>query len=157
MKRKPILLLIDGQCTLCHGIARFVIRRDRDRQFYFASIQSPLGQRMLAEGRLPGGDLDTFVMIVSGKYYTRSGAALRVVRRLGGLWPLLSIGMLAPGVLRDFVYNLIARNRYRWFGSADACLVPTADVRSRLLEEVEDWRRLGNENKQHAGTDIRGN
>ncbi|TVX97690.1 thiol-disulfide oxidoreductase DCC family protein [Cohnella terricola] len=138
---KPILLLIDGQCNLCHGIARFVIRRDHKAVFRFASLQSSLGQRLLSEGGLRADDLDTFVMIEDGSFYTKSTAALRTCRRLGMPWALTYAGMAVPRALRDKVYDWIAARRYGWFGRHDRCLVPTPDVRGRFVEDgTEEWR-----------------
>jgi predicted DCC family thiol-disulfide oxidoreductase YuxK len=134
--REPIIVLIDGQCNLCHGISRFVIKRDPGARFRFASIQSEQGQRYLRQGNLSGNDLDTFVMIDAGNYYTKSTAALRLVRELKGLWPLLYGLRIVPLFIRDRVYDWVARGRYRWFGYNDRCLVPTEEIRKRFLTDA---------------------
>jgi len=135
--REPIILLIDGQCYLCHGITKFVVKRDPRQRFRFASLQSKLGQQLLVKGQMSTEDLDTFVMVDRGRYYTKSSAALLVMRQLGGLWPLLSIFRLVPKWLRDLVYDVIASRRYRWFGRSEQCLLPSAELRNRFLELVE--------------------
>jgi predicted DCC family thiol-disulfide oxidoreductase YuxK len=132
-----LVLLIDGQCNLCHAITRFVIRRDPAAKFQFASIQSAVGQQLLRQGHLPGKDLDSFVMIDNGSYYTKSTAALRLCREFGGLWPLLYGLRVIPVWMRNPVYDFIARNRYRWFGHHDRCLMPTEDIRKRFI--AESW------------------
>jgi len=136
-KRAPAVLLMDGTCLLCHGITRFVAARDKRGVFRFATLQSRTGTRLLAQGGMPPGDPDTFVMVKNGRYYTKSAAALRVCLRLGGLWPLLFAGIVIPAALRDRGYDYIARRRYRWFGRSEACLMPAEDVRSRFLYDGE--------------------
>ncbi|XID95160.1 thiol-disulfide oxidoreductase DCC family protein [Paenibacillaceae bacterium WGS1546] len=132
--REPIVLLIDGECNMCHGIARFVIRRDPRGRFRFASQQSEYGRRRLAEGGLHADRMDTFVMIDRGTFYTKSTAALRVCMKLGLPWALASVGLIVPRFLRDRVYGFVAERRYRWFGKQEACLLPTPEVRSRFLD-----------------------
>lgn len=136
--KEPILLLIDGHCNLCHSITKFVVKRDRARRFRFASLQSKAGQYLLAEGGLPLDNLDTFVMVQDGRFYTKSEAALRVCREFGGLWPLLYGSIVVPKFIRNAVYDLIANHRYRWFGRTEACLLPTAELRSRFIEDLEE-------------------
>lgn len=137
----PILILIDGDCNLCHHIARFVIKRDPHKKFMFASLQSELGQRLLKQGGLSTEDFDTFVMVSGSQYYTKSGAALRVVKHLKGVWPLLYVGILLPRPLRDWMYDQIAMRRHRLFGRSDACMLPTKDTRSRFVE----WDEKGDD------------
>ncbi|GGF98207.1 thiol-disulfide oxidoreductase DCC family protein [Paenibacillus abyssi] len=137
-REEPALLLIDGHCNLCHAITRFVIKRDAAMRFQFASIQSKAGQRLLAEGSLAADDLDTFVMIQNGRYYTKSDAALRVFGKLGRLWPLLYPLIVFPAFIRDIVYDYIAGRRYRWFGRNEVCLMPTAELRRRFIEDAEE-------------------
>lgn len=107
--KAPVILLIDGECNMCHGISRFVIRRDPTAKFRFASLQSNTGQRMLQEGGLSASDLDTVVMFDNGRYDTKSTAALRLFRKLGGAWALLYIGIIVPKAIRDRVYDMIAK------------------------------------------------
>ncbi|GIO12767.1 hypothetical protein J19TS2_23220 [Cohnella xylanilytica] len=120
---EPIVLLMDGSCLLCRRITRFVAARDSRGVFRFASIQSPAGTRLLERGGLPTREPDTFVMIENGRYYTKSEAALRVFRRLGGPWPLLFAGIAIPAALRDWAYLGI-----RLFGKAQVSLVRTKRV-----------------------------
>lgn len=139
---EPIILLIDGQCNLCHGITRFVIKRDPGARFRFASLQSELGQQLLLAGGLSKDSLDTVVMIEHGsRYSVKSTAALRLSRKLGGFWPLLYGGIIFPRFIRDRVYDFIASRRYRWFGRQDSCLMPTENIRSRFLED--SWKEKG--------------
>lgn len=131
---RPILLF-DGVCNLCNGLVQFVIRRDpAPARFRFAALQSEAGQRLLREHGMSTSDLDTFMMIADGVAHVRSTAALNVLKRLGLPWSLASIFIAVPRPMRDAVYRWIARNRYRWFGRREACMVPTPELRSRFLE-----------------------
>ena len=134
---QSVILLIDGQCNLCHGITRFVIKRDPTAKFRFASLQSECGQRLLRAGGLSTTNIDSFVMIDHGRYYTKSTAALRTYRMLGGAWPLLYGGIVVPKAIRDRVYEFIAKRRYRWFGQHDSCLLPTENIRKRFIEDTQ--------------------
>ena len=130
----PPVLLFDGVCNLCNGAVAFVIRRDPRARLRFAPLQSPAADALLASlgvarDRLP----DSFVLVEDGRVHVRSTAALRVARRLRFPWPLLAVFLLVPRWLRDPVYDLVARNRYRWFGRREACMVPTAELRARFL------------------------
>jgi predicted DCC family thiol-disulfide oxidoreductase YuxK len=115
-----------------------VIKRDPAQRFRFVSIQSAVGQRLLRQASLQSGNPDTFVMIRNGRYYTKSGAALRVLLRLRGLWPLLYVFIAVPVSVRDRVYNYIASRRYRWFGRNEACLIPTPELRKRFWDDNEE-------------------
>lgn len=131
---RPILLF-DGVCNLCNGVTQFVIRRDPPpAKFRFAALQSQAGRRLQREHGLEEGALDTFVLIEDGVAYVRSTAALRVARRMGAPWSLAYAFIVVPRPLRDALYRWISRNRYRWFGVRDACMVPTPELRSRFLE-----------------------
>ncbi|MFB9328488.1 thiol-disulfide oxidoreductase DCC family protein [Paenibacillus aurantiacus] len=136
----PDIMLIDGECALCHGITRFVIERDRATRFRFVALQSPVGIRLLKRHGLPVGDMDTFVLIDGGRAYVKSAAALRVLRKLGGGWRLLSLCLVVPKFIRDWVYDRIAGSRYRLFGRSEVCLLPTPDIVGRfaLAEEGVD-------------------
>lgn len=132
---EPSLVLIDGECNLCSGLVQFIIKRDETGRFRFAPLQSPAGQRVLREAGMEQKDYDTFVLAENGRIYTKSSAALRIVRKLGGGWPLLYGLRIVPPAVRDGIYGLVARNRYRLFGRRDSCMLPTAETRSRFLEE----------------------
>lgn len=127
------IILFDGVCNLCAWSVQFIIRRDPRGQFRFAALQSAAGQRLLAERGLAGPDLDSVVLIEGPRAYTRSGAALRIARRLTGLWPALAALLLVPRPLRDWAYSVVARNRYRWFGQQSECMLPTPELRARFL------------------------
>jgi predicted DCC family thiol-disulfide oxidoreductase YuxK len=127
------IVLFDGVCNYCNGRVNFVIKRDKKDRFRFAALQSDAGKAMLKKYNVPAVDLSSFVLIEDGKYYLRSTAALRLLKKLGGIYSLMYAFMIVPRFLRDRVYNYVARNRYRWFGKMESCMVPTEEVRGRFL------------------------
>ncbi|MGC4100140.1 thiol-disulfide oxidoreductase DCC family protein [Ferruginibacter sp.] len=134
MKQQP-LILFDGVCNFCNGAVNFVIKRDKKAQIQFAPIQSEKGRLYTRQYNLPFDDMNmkSFMFIEDGKVYSRSTAALRVCRYLSGLWPLCYGFIIVPRFIRDAVYNLVAKNRYKWFGVKDQCMIPSPDVRRRFL------------------------
>ena len=130
---RPVILF-DGVCNLCTGSVRFVIGRDARKQFRFASLQSPVAEKLLgAQGR-DGDRLESVVLVVGERTYRKSTAALLIARRLDGLWPLLSALLVIPRPLRDAVYDWIGKRRYRLFGKRDACWRPQAELPERFLD-----------------------
>ena len=128
------VLLFDGVCNLCSGFVQFVIKIDPKGKFRFASLQSEIGQKMLTAAGLSTSDLGTVVLIHSGNVFTHSDVALESARILGGPWSLFYAFSILPRFLRDGIYNWVARNRYRWFGKKDACMMPTPDIQQRFLD-----------------------
>ncbi|HEU4429627.1 MAG TPA: thiol-disulfide oxidoreductase DCC family protein [Myxococcota bacterium] len=127
------ILLFDGVCNLCNGSVQWVIRHDRPGQFRFASLQSAAGRELLGRHGLPVDAMDTVVLVDGAKHWRKSDAALEVLRRLGGVWPLLSALRIVPRALRDSAYDVIARNRYSWWGKREECWLPTPELRARFL------------------------
>lgn len=128
------ILLFDGVCNLCNSTVNFLIKRDKKQLFTFASLQSNTGQALLAKFGLPQAAFHSFVYVKGDKYYQRSGAMLRVLRDLGGIWTLAAVFLLVPPFVRNFFYKIIARNRYRWFGKKNECMIPTPELRKRFLD-----------------------
>ena len=128
------ILLFDGVCNLCNGAVNFIIDHDPKGHFQFAALQSDFGQKTLADLGYDQKDFDSLVLLSKGKVFKKSTAALRIANRLNGLYPLLYLFIIIPPFLRDAVYDLIARNRYRWFGKRDSCRMPTPELRSRFVD-----------------------
>ena len=126
---RPVILF-DGVCNLCTGSVQFVIERDSRKRFRFASLQSPVAEKLL--GRRD--DLESMVLVQDGKTYRKSTAALLIAKRLDGLWPALSVFLVVPRFLRDAVYDWIGRRRYRMFGKRDVCWTPSAKLADRFLD-----------------------
>ncbi len=129
------IVLFDGVCNLCSGTVRFIAPRDRDAYFRFASIQSEAGAELMREHglKVPEGDPTSIVVIDDAGPHQRSDAALRIVKHLKMPWKLLYAAVVVPRFVRDAVYDLVARNRYRVFGKKDVCMVPTPELRARFL------------------------
>ena len=136
--RDVAVIVFDGVCVLCNGWVRFLLPRDRAGRYRFAPMQGDAGRGLLiAQGQDPD-DPRTFLLIEyasdgSARVSTDSTAVLRVLAGLGGVWRLASIGHLIPRPLRDAGYRVIARNRYRWFGRRQACVLPSGDEAARFL------------------------
>lgn len=127
------IILFDGVCNLCNGFVQFVIKRDEKARFKFASLQSEIGQEILHKHNLPVDELTSVIYVQNEKVFLRSEAALRIAAQLDGIWELSRILLVFPTPLRDFVYNIIAKNRYRIFGKREECMLPTAELKSRFL------------------------
>jgi predicted DCC family thiol-disulfide oxidoreductase YuxK len=128
------VVLFDGVCNLCNGAVNFIIDRDPEGHFQFAPLQADLAQSALEARGRSALDLDTIVLLTDTDVHVRSGAALRIARRLTGAWPLLAIALWLPRALRDTAYNWVASHRYDWFGKQETCRLPTPDLRRRFLE-----------------------
>lgn len=125
------VVLFDGVCNLCNGFVAFLLPRD-DR-LRFAPLQSETGRTLLDRHGLPTDGLDTVVLVEGGRAYTKSDAAIRIAERIGWPYRLAWVGRLLPTVLRDRLYDVVANNRYDWFGRRDRCMVPDEDVADRFL------------------------
>jgi len=126
------VLFFDGECNLCNGVVQFIIRHDKHKRFRFAQLQSEAGKRaqaIISDKEVPG----SVVLLFQGQYFTKSAAALHVLRLLGGGWKLCYSGIVFPRYFRDWIYDIIARNRYKWFGKRDECMVPTPELKERFL------------------------
>jgi len=129
------LVIFDGACRLCARSVTFILDHESDHTLRFAALQSPAGARSMSEFGFDVADAKTFVLIEKGRAFTRSDAAVRVARHLQWPWRSLAALRIVPRALRDPVYDLVARNRHRWFGRTDECMVPAPGVRDRFLVE----------------------
>ena len=127
------LILFDGLCNLCSRTVQFIIRNDRLAIYKFASIQSEIGQNIYRHHGLNPDDAQTFLLLSKGKVFLRSDAAIEMVRQFGGIWRLASLFKVLPRWFRDWLYSILARNRYRWFGRREHCIVPTDEIKGRFL------------------------
>lgn len=126
------VIFFDGYCNLCNSSVQFVIERDPKDIFRFASLQSDYAKEKLLPFHISEANLNSFILLENDKVYDRSTAALRVSRRLSGLWPLLYGFIIIPPFIRNGVYNFIAKNRYKWFGKQESCWVPTPALKSKF-------------------------
>jgi predicted DCC family thiol-disulfide oxidoreductase YuxK len=127
------IILFDGVCNFCNRWVQLIIRYDKKDIFRFTPLQSVTGQQLLAQSGQQKVNPESVVLIENGKYYFRSSAALRIFFRLSGLWKLLIIFYIVPVFIRDAAYNIIARNRYPWFGRRENCMVPDEKTKAKFL------------------------
>ncbi|PLW84417.1 thiol-disulfide oxidoreductase [Kineobactrum sediminis] len=127
------IVIFDGVCNLCNGAVNFIIKRDPDGIFAFTPIQSDLAYELTEQFNIANVGLDTLLLIKNDRCYVFSDAALEIARDLTGLWFLFNVVRIVPRPIRDAVYRLIARNRYKLFGRTDVCMVPSKEVRSRFV------------------------
>lgn len=131
------VILFDGVCNLCNGAVNFVIDRDKKGRFKFASLQSQFAKERLRTTEIDSSKLDTIVLLKpDGRVKSKSSAALEIARRLSGLWPLLYVFIILPPFIRDWGYDLIAKNRYRWFGRTDQCRMPSKELLHRFIADA---------------------
>ncbi|WP_316747498.1 thiol-disulfide oxidoreductase DCC family protein [Pedobacter gandavensis] len=128
--REHGVIFFDGICNLCNHTVQFIINRDQQDYFRFAALQSDAAK---AEPAILNNGLNTIVLLEGGKAYYRSTAALRIAKRLGGLWPMLYGLIIIPPFIRDFFYQLISKNRYRIWGKQDSCMIPSPELKSKFL------------------------
>lgn len=129
------IILFDGVCNLCNGAVNFVLDRDPDQKFFFASLQSQIATELLKDHAYDHTALKSIIVITNkGKVITKSDAALYIAGKLGGSWKLMSVFKIIPVVIRDMVYDIVARYRYTLFGKRDQCRIPTPELRQRFLD-----------------------
>ncbi len=129
-----LVLLYDGVCNLCNSSVNWLIDHDTKNKFHYASLQSQFGKDTAAKFQLQGNYMDSLVLFEGDKIYLRSEAVLRIFKHLGGAYYLIYPLMFIPAFIRDFIYRIVANNRYSWFGKRDACRVPTAELRKKFLD-----------------------
>ena len=128
------IILFDGVCNFCNFWVNFIINRDKNDTYQFATMQSDSGQRLLQKFRLNSNDFDSFVLIVNDKHFTKSTAALMIIKNLESIVKLLYPLTILSGPIRDFIYDLIAKNRYKLFGKRDVCKIPTKEESDKFLK-----------------------
>ena len=128
------VILFDGVCNLCNRSVQFIINRDPTGIFRCAPLQSETGKNLLSKFDLPNDKFDSITLVENNEYYLRSTAALKILQRLGALWKIVYVFMLVPRPVRDYIYDIVARNRYKWYGKRAECMIPSSDIESRFLE-----------------------
>ncbi len=128
-----MIILFDGVCNFCNASINFLIDRDKKSVFKFAALQSEPGKEILKKYNITFTELDSVMAEKDGKLYQKSDAALEIARNMSGGWKLLYGFKIIPRFIRDFVYDIVAKNRYRFMGKMDACRIPTPELRARFL------------------------
>ena len=127
------IVLFDGVCNFCSGSVLFIIKRDPKEYFRFAALQTEPGKKIMQQYGIGEDRPESIILVENGRVWYRSSAALRIAWKLRRGWPLMYGFIIIPPVIRDFFYNIIAKNRYKWFGQKESCFIPTPEIRSRFF------------------------
>lgn len=127
------IILFDGVCNLCNSSVNFIIDRDKKNIFKFAALQSEAGQKILDKSGMNKNDFDSVVLVDENKIFSKSTAALKIVKEFPSLWKTLYVFIIIPSPVRNFIYDLIAKNRYRWFGKKDSCRMPSPELKNKFI------------------------
>lgn len=128
------IIFFDGVCNLCNNSVKFIIKRDNHKRFLYASLQSDAARDILLQFKIKNSNLDSIILLENGKLYQKSTAILKIAKQLNGFWKLNYVFIIIPKFFRDFIYDIIAKNRYKWFGKREVCMLPTGDMKLRFLE-----------------------
>lgn len=127
------ILLFDGECNLCNRTVQFIIKSDKKVNITFASLQSEVGKKLMKDKMIPESYSDSIVFIDHDKVYFKSTAALRICLYLSALWPLLYVFVIIPDFIRNYIYDFVAKRRFKWFGKTTTCWVMTPELKERFL------------------------
>lgn len=133
MSSNKKIILFDGVCNLCNNSVTFIIKRDKKDVFRYAALQSDVGKELTEKYQINTSKVDSIILIDGTKARVKSSAALTIAKDLSGAYPLLYGLMIFPVFIRNFFYDIIARNRYKWFGKKDSCMIPTPELKSKFL------------------------
>ncbi len=127
------VILFDGVCNLCNASVNLIIRNDKKDRFRFAALQSEIGQEYTSKFNIDTSQTDSILLIDKDKCYIKSTAALYITKSLSGGYPLLFSFIIVPNFIRNWVYDVIARNRYKWYGKKETCMIPTSELKKKFL------------------------
>jgi predicted DCC family thiol-disulfide oxidoreductase YuxK len=132
MTKMNKIVLFDGECHFCDQSVQFIIKRDPNAAFKFASLQNDIGRQIMRDYEIPL-HIDSLILIEDKQYFIKSTAALRICKKLKGVWKIGVFFLLIPTPIRDLVYDFIAKNRYKWFGKKEVCEIPSPEIKKRFL------------------------
>jgi len=133
-KNKKIILF-DGVCNLCNSAVQFVIKHDSKDVFRFVALQSELGEKILKHIGVDPANIDSIILYEPGiAYYYKSQAAIQISKNLGGFWHFGTVFRIIPTAISNVIYDYIAKNRYKWYGKKESCMIPTPELKSKFLE-----------------------
>jgi predicted DCC family thiol-disulfide oxidoreductase YuxK len=128
------IILFDGVCNLCDSSVQFIIKHDKNDVFRFVALQSELGQKICKYIGINTAETDSIILYEPGiAYYFKAEAALKIAKNLGGIYSFLSLLSVFPNSLSNSVYDYIAKNRYKWYGKKEECLIPSPELKSKFL------------------------
>ncbi|MCO6149356.1 thiol-disulfide oxidoreductase DCC family protein [Flavobacterium sp. NRK1] len=128
------IILFDGVCNLCDATVQYIIKHDKEDVFRFVALQSELGQEIIKHIGVDTSKTDSIILYEQGHaYYYKAEAALKIAGKLGGIYTLLSVFSIFPNWISNKIYDYVAKNRYKWYGKKDACMIPTPEIKSKFL------------------------
>jgi predicted DCC family thiol-disulfide oxidoreductase YuxK len=128
------IILFDGVCNLCNGAIQFIIKKDKNDIFRFVALQSELGIEICNYIGVDQTKIDSIILYNPGvAYYYKSTAAIKIAEELGGIYILISVSKIFPEKLRNYIYDYIAKNRYKWYGKKESCMIPTSGLKAKFL------------------------
>lgn len=128
------IIFFDGLCNLCSWTVQFIIKRDKKKTFMFASLQSDFAKKTIPSTLQKSSEYNTIVILMNGKFYTESDSVIQIAKRLSGLWPILYSFIILPKPIRDYLYKIVARYRYNWFGKKEKCYIPVDNEKKLFYE-----------------------
>lgn len=133
-KEKNIVVLFDGVCNLCNGFVHFIIKRDTKARIKFAALQSNISKIILQKKAIKDDEMNSVIVLINDEIYTKSTAAILLLVELGGFWKCVYLFYFIPKFIRDFFYNIIAKNRYKVFGKKNSCMIPSIELAVRFIQ-----------------------
>ncbi len=137
MENLPVekkIILFDGVCNLCDSTVQYIIKHDKKDIFRFVALQSELGESILNRIGIDRKHIDSIILYEPGvAYYYKSAAAIEIARELGGVFSLTTVFRILPETLRNSLYDYVARNRYKWYGKKEECMIPTPEMKAKFL------------------------
>ncbi|WP_300564568.1 thiol-disulfide oxidoreductase DCC family protein [Flavobacterium sp.] len=128
------IILFDGVCNMCNSSVNYIIKHDKKDIFRFVSLQSELGQRILKHIGIADKNIDSIVLYEPGRaYYYKSSAVIQIAKNMDGILNLVTIFKIIPRKIRNVIYDYIAKNRYKWYGKKDSCMMPTPELKAKFL------------------------
>ncbi|WP_348797177.1 thiol-disulfide oxidoreductase DCC family protein [Flavobacterium adhaerens] len=128
------IILFDGVCNLCNSAVQFVIQHDKNDIFRFVALQSELGQEILNYIGIDSANIDSIILYEPGvAYYYKSSAAIQIAKHLGGFWHFGTVFKIIPNGIRNLLYDYVAKNRYKWYGKKESCMIPTPELKVKFL------------------------
>lgn len=128
------IIFFDGVCNLCNSSVNYFIKRDKKNILKFASLQSDAAKQILLQFGVEKVDLKSIIVLNNNKLYLESSAIIEILKQLGGIYKIFTIFWIIPKPIRDFLYQIIAKNRYRWFGKKESCMIPTPELKNKFIE-----------------------
>jgi len=130
---KQNIIIFDGVCNFCNKLVNFIIKRDPTSKLIFTALQNKSAEELIIKYKVINYDIGSIILIKNDKYFLRSEAIFEIIKDLSGYWYLFGVFRIIPLGIRDYIYKLVSKNRYRFFGKKDSCMIPTKELQKRFL------------------------